>query len=289
VWQRRDGRGWVAAALWAWSPAAILIGSYHGNTDVAVGVLTMLAAHLLARGRPAWAGLALAAAVNVKIVPLLVLPALAAGCRDRRALGPAAAGFAAGMLPFAVAAVIGGGAFVDQVFGYKSVRGEWGLALLLADASRFPRWAESAGAAHGWFVGPGGRWVLLAAMAALAATAWTWRRRWTPYQLAALGLATFLVVTPGFAVQYLAFPLAALAAADLRRGATYAVAAGACALTVYAGYWTGAFPVQSLFLEGMPPPAPLFGLLAWGVLCGFVAHTLLSPGGRAKGAGDRRT
>ncbi|HEX8911621.1 MAG TPA: hypothetical protein VF796_04625, partial [Humisphaera sp.] len=189
----------------------------------------------------------------------------------------AAGGFAAGLLPFAAALVAGGRPFFDGVFGYKGYAGEWGIGLLLDAAARFPRWGNEAAAAHAWFVGSGGRAALLAAVAAVAALAWAFRRRWTPYQVAALVLATFMVVTPGFAVQYLAFPLAAVMAADRGRGVAYGVWAGACCGVVYGGYWTGTYPAQSLFKYGLPPPAPMLGFVAWAVLFGFVARTLLSP------------
>lgn len=281
AWQRRDGHGWAAATLWACSPAAILLGAYHGNTDLAVGILVLLSAHLIVRDRPLAAGLALAAAVNVKIVPLLIVPALAAALPDRRALVRAITGFAIGMTPFIAALVVGGRAFFDGVFGYRAYGGEWGIALLLSNASGFPRWGVAANEALRWYIGPGGRWVMLGALLALAAAAWTFRRRWNAYELAALSMAIFLFAAPGFAVQYVAFPLATMLAVDRWRGSAYGLLAGAFAAIVYCAWWTGTVPIQSLFQNGTPSPAPLVGLLAWGVLGGFIVHTLLNPASRA--------
>jgi hypothetical protein len=277
AWRQRDGRGWVSAALWAWSPAALLLGAYHGNTDLAVGIFVLLSAHLIVRGKPAWAGLALAAAVNTKIVPLLILPALAAALADRRAITRAIVGFALGMLPFVAAAMVGGRAFIDGVFGYRAYGGEWGVALLLGSGSHFPRWGQAMHAALRWYIDAGGRWVMIGLLLTLAGVAWANRRRWNAYELSALGLSLFLLAAPAFAMQYLAFPLAAMCAVDRWRGATYGLVAGAFAAVVYAAWWTGTFPVQSLFKDGSPSPGPLIGLLAWGSLGGFIAHTLLRP------------
>ncbi len=186
-------------------------------------------------------------------------------------------GFAIGMTPFAAALVVGGRPFFDSVFGYRAYAGEWGIAMLLSNASDFPRWGDWADKAFRWYTGSGGRWVMLGALLALAASAWINRRRWNAYELAGMSMALFLFTAPSFAVQYVAFPLAAVLAVDRWRGSAYGLLAGVFAAVVYAAWWTGTFPIQSLFRNGMPTPAPLIGFLAWGMLGGFVAHTLLKP------------
>jgi hypothetical protein len=109
------------------------------------------------------------------------------------------------------------------------------------------------------------------------------RGRWDAYQLGAMAWAAFLLLTPGFGLQYAVFVVPLMLAADLRRGAVYGLVAGLYLLATYAGKWDGRLPLESLFAGGLPNPLPPpIGLVAWALLAGFVAATLAKPGTRAE-------
>ena len=64
-------QAWRAAAVFSTSLVSIVVTGHHGNTDSACAVLTLAAVALIADGRrPFVAGLAFAAALNVKLIPL---------------------------------------------------------------------------------------------------------------------------------------------------------------------------------------------------------------------------
>jgi hypothetical protein len=65
---------WATLLFWA-SPVAIMISGYHGNTDPIFMMLVLLAARQLVWGKPAWqVGALLGLACNVKLVPVVTVP-----------------------------------------------------------------------------------------------------------------------------------------------------------------------------------------------------------------------
>ena len=71
----RFGAKWatLAMVLFAWSPTSILLTGYQCNDDPVYAMLCLLAVYLIEdRGRDFWGGLALAAAINVKLIPVLL-------------------------------------------------------------------------------------------------------------------------------------------------------------------------------------------------------------------------
>ncbi|HLU37739.1 MAG TPA: glycosyltransferase 87 family protein, partial [Planctomycetota bacterium] len=91
------GEAVALAALWRWGgvrlaaiyallPAPILVAAYHGNTDCLYAAFALLAALAWERRRFALAGLALAAALNVKLIPLVLLPLYVIGAPSASAL-----------------------------------------------------------------------------------------------------------------------------------------------------------------------------------------------------------
>jgi hypothetical protein len=97
------------------------------------------------------------------------------------------------------------------------------------------------------------------------------RRRMTATTASACAAATFLVLTPGFGLQYLAFAAPLLFATSLAHGVVYGLTAGAFALINYWLNWPGGFPIDSTGIATPPrAPGPQFGLLAWATLVAFV-------------------
>ncbi len=126
-------RATASGVLVAVSPVLLVISGFHANTDPIFVMFVILAAYLLVDRRvPALAGIALALALGVKIVPVVVLPlfavfALLAGARVLVQLGVAFAALTAVIwLP---ALLTEFSAVVGNVIGYSGIAARpWGVA-----------------------------------------------------------------------------------------------------------------------------------------------------------------
>lgn len=114
-----DGLPRTRLLVYAWSPLAIWEVAGAGHVDAAMAAFVALAVLASRRGREGLAGVALGAAVLVKLLPLAILPALWRR-PDRRMPACFAATVVAGYLPF-----LGAG---RKVFGFlPGYAGEEGL------------------------------------------------------------------------------------------------------------------------------------------------------------------
>ena len=237
ILQPRVGRRW---ALWsavavALSPMLVIISGFHGNNDPIVALFMIASVWLLVdRRRPAWAGFAFSVALSVKIIPFLVLPLLVVvawrlGRRDlvRLVLGgvPVFLAFWVPVLVFA------GRGFVSHVMLYAAsgFPRQWGLY----------QFAHAIGVPQGLldlYAGPGTYAVL-----ALSALVPAWFVRNTPDRApAALGLsiAMFLLLSPGFAMQYFAWGAGAIFLVEFWSALAFTVVGGGVWVTLYA-QWRG--------------------------------------------------
>lgn len=277
IW-RRHGPGtavWVVAAF-AFNLISIAVGAYHCNTDCLLGNLCLASAYAFTRQRWRWAGLLLGAAINVKIVPLMLVPVFAITLPSRRALLEYGLALAAWALPFAPLALFAWPVLKNNVLGYSSMPFQWGPVLFMLESRRtlpaISSWL------HDSYM-PSARFLILGVMF-LIGLLQRWRRTLDPFELGALGFSTLLVLIPGFGIQYLAWPVALMFAASPRWAAGYALVGGTFATLVYYLFWTGTSPWFSHFTLSFPAPTPLIGLLAWAILAGYAAHgfrKLLGP------------
>jgi hypothetical protein len=276
IWSRRRdaAHGWLAAAIYATSPVAILVSAYHCNTDSLYVFFSLLGVYHATRRQMLLAGLALAAAINVKLVPVLLILPLASLCQSRSELRRLVLGLLAGVPPFMPVLVESGRHFVRNALGYTPYSDRWGIPFFLYELHEQ---RPSLRLAHDlmYFYSANGRWLILAAVMLLSFFSWRWRR-WNASQLAAMSMAIFLVMAPGFGVQYTVAVLPPLVAVTLGTGLLYSLLAGLFILLVYGLNWTGGVPLYSLFDSPYPMPGPLFGLLAWWVLLVFVIR-LIQP------------
>jgi hypothetical protein len=268
LWSRRRGElaGWTAAALYAWALTPILVSSYHGNTDSVAAAAWLLSVYLATEhGADFAAGLALAAAINVKLIPLLGVPAAFAYYRSWKRATRFFDGLALGLLPFLPVAVLVGPAFYRNAIAYGSSVDLWGLPGIAVLFSRSPGLPGQLGSALTAFCVSLGKPLIV--FAVLASVAWSrWKSTIDPYALAALAPALFLALTPGFGVQYTQYLCPLLFAASLRDGALYATSSGLFIGLVYIGFWTGTFPWQSFHSSSFPMPAAILGFAAWVLL-----------------------
>jgi tetratricopeptide (TPR) repeat protein len=220
----------------AGSPALVLVSGFHGNTDSIIMCLLLLSVCWTERaGRDVLSGAALGLALCIKIVPLVVVPALLLyrvewGRRLRFVLGAAGVvgvAWVPWMLPDASRALA-------QVFGYRGQYGHWGVswlaAHLLPGAAGLNAVLRSAG------------FPLLAA-GVLALSVRMNRRSERPAAYAQLGVvfAALLAFGSAFGVQYLAWLSPWLVGLPVAAVLLHALAAGAFLLVVY-NYWSGALP-----------------------------------------------
>jgi hypothetical protein len=260
-----ENRTRVALLWFAVSPIAILVSGFHGNTDPIFLFFVLLAIELVeGSDRPAWlAGALLGMAMNIKIVPVLLIPVVAlslSGARRRIefAIGTLAA-FAIGSLPMVLQAP---SLLLSQVFGYRSQSGSWGLSLLalVLQQSSGLSWMAHVYLRHG---------TIAALSLLLTFSCWPAPRRDTLFVHAGLVMFLFVSVIPGFGVQYLVWLVPWVV--GLGSGPTVAYFSSASALLI--GYYStaaGGFPwylANSLARPAWTLPVVLLGLVCWIVVC----------------------
>jgi hypothetical protein len=191
--------------------------------------LLLLALLFLRRQRPGGAGVVFACALAVKVAAVIVAPAilfgmLSSGYRKRFLM----AATATSAVLWAPALVVDARNVVNEVFLYRSFSAIWGLGRFFNAASvdtldrvLVETWAACAIAAViavGYFAartGPLGRERAVSA-----------------------SFLTFLALTPGFGIQYLAWPTVFLVIIAPTIAAVYSGAAGACLYVTYS-WWSG--------------------------------------------------
>lgn len=262
----------LAVAAYAWSLLSILITGYHGNTDSLCALFCLLAAYLIDRRLPLAAGLALAAALNVKLIPLVLVPAYALAWRSWRDRLRFGAGLALAVVPFLQFTACCGGDVYRNALAYNSSVELWGIMLLVELGANNAAFAAPLHRAGELYVA-GGRYVIIGCV--VLASLWSrWKAGWSPYQLGAVCFGIFLVLAPGFGVQYLIYICPLLFAVNLGWAAGYSLLAGTFAGLLYYGFWDHTLPFRSHFSGAFPAPAPLFGLLVWILLLVFVVQQL---------------
>ena len=278
IWRQRIGRpgALVVAALFACSLDAILVSGYHCNTDSVFVMLCLLAVYLMEdRGRALWSGLALGAAINVKIIPVLLLPPMLLSFRRWRDLAGFVAGLAPWVLPFLPPLLWAHKHFAENALSYNSVLDRWGINFFVL----FGRSAFNPRAPGGHFA----IWYYNYARYLIMATVGLWAvvarllGRWGRYELAAVTFAIFLVLTPGFGVQYTVLVGLLLFAVRVDLAAAYALVAGLFLAAVYAAFGIGGVPLYSEWRSLIPPGPAFLGVMTWLLLVYFIVVAWVRP------------
>jgi hypothetical protein len=213
--------------------------------------------------RPGLAGLALAAAINVKIIPALLFLPLLATQRTKRDAGAFALGTACAALPFAVAWMGAGNVFLRNVFAYDSNLELWGLQAVFHGFRVLPGvGADEVASMAAMYQATLGRPILIVGVVLLAVYGY---RRWlSPSRLMAATFCLFLAVTPAFGVQYTVYLVAPLMAVSFAWALRYDLLAGLYILLVYLHFRRGDwFPLRSWHTGDIPAVLAPLGLLAW--------------------------
>jgi hypothetical protein len=237
--QRKTGKpSWWALGLLAASPISFMISGYHGNYDPLIALGLTLAAAACVYQRPALCGVFLGLTCQVKIIPILLAPALFFFWwhrgRNRAALFGAAA--AATVLIGWSGPLIGAPEpFLKHVLAYNSTWGWWGFSYLL-NISGIPAFDEVSSA----FAANPVQGAVINAMKLIViggALLIAWRRRKCEedgiFATIALTWAVFLFFAPGFGVQYLAWVSPFFLRHSERWFAIYTAAASAALFAFY--------------------------------------------------------
>jgi uncharacterized membrane protein len=224
----------IAGVLVACSPVLFVVSGFHGNTDPVFVMFSLLSVYLLVVRRAAlWAGVAFGLAVSIKLVPIVLVPLLLVVLvrLGRRRLAAFATGGAVVFLVLWVPVLVSRWhAFRVQVLGYNGgALRQWGLP-------QFLTWAHLPGA---WLAGPSRFGILL--LSGLAAAAVAWRRPDAVVPAVGLAFVLFLLLSPAFGMQYLAWPLAGAYLIDLGAATAYNAVASAYVLVVY-DHWNHHLP-----------------------------------------------
>lgn len=278
IWRRRIGiaAAMVIAALFACSLDAILVSGFHCNTDPIYVMLCLLAIYLLEdRGRSFWGGFALGAAINVKLIPVLLIPGVLLNCRKRREALQVLLGLGIWVLPFVPILIRIPRQFLTNVLTYNSVLDRWGVDFFLLLGKSGYTGSTPAEHLASWYYFHARYfiWGLVVIWAVLARL----RRRWSLYEVAAVSYSIFLVLAPGFGVQYTVLVGLPLFAIRPAWGTVYGWLAGLFVAAAYFVYWTGTWPAYAHWRTLFPMPAAVLGLMNWFLLLAYIVVAMVTP------------
>ncbi len=261
-------------AIYACLPAAILVSSFHGNTDCLYAAFVLVAAVAFDRKQYFLSGTLWAAALNVKLIPLVLLPLVLIGAPDRKALKALVAGLALGIVPFLPTLLQVPADMWRSMLAYNSIAENWGLLAILNPGVGIANLAGVFVPVRDWYIA-NGRYVILLAITGVALLS-RFRRRMPMTEQAAIGGALFLVLAPGFGLQYVVLVAPVLCLADLAAGVRWGWLSGLFLGLVYWSFMIWWATLRSLHTTLFPGPAAGVGLLAWAVLVHFCAVHLWS-------------
>lgn len=244
------------------SPVTLMISGFHGNTDPVMIGFVLLGVYLFASRAPCWlAGAAIGMAMNFKILPVLLVPAIWFFIRSGRGRLQFAAGataiFAAGSIPF----IYQHPRLVwDHVFGYAPQSGAWGVSrLILAwiPQQNLPAYI--------------GSFKFLALALIVVVSLWMNRGERRPRIELQISLLLFLLLslTPGFGVQYLAWLAPWTALLTFRQALLFHLTGGIF-LFAYYSRAAGSFPwylADSVLHPVWHGSVVYLGLLCWMTVC----------------------
>ena len=222
-----------------------------------------------------WAGVALAASVNVKIVGLLLCPVLFLLCPKpkSKSILNLGAGFCVAMLPFLVAFCIAPEQLFRNVMSYGSEENLWGVTVIsIKLREEMPRLAEIAFQYREW-----GQRVVIWSIILYAFFA---RFKCTPTPIltaATVSMVLFMVATPGWGIQYMVWCVPLLAAVSHKASVSFGLSGGVFVGWVYYSFLAKEFPLLSIHSSLIPDPCWVMGVISWLCLAVWLTHALCLP------------
>jgi hypothetical protein len=258
----RSGTALLTAAF-APAGASIMISGFHVNTDPIMVCAVLLSVYLVQSQRFVWAGTVLGIALSIKPSALLFVPGLIVAAGARRSaeiIGVATLSFFGLSLPFIwhFPFVIG-----TSMLTYAGLYKFWGIPALslLTGSDGVYKWYESFG-----------KFVALGVIGAAAVAVGYRGRRERMLTNCGLSAALFLLFTPGFGFQYLAYLVPWLAVTRRFVAISFHLICGAFMIAAYTWGSRGVpWDLSNFFLTRYMPAHVFFlGLVTW-VLVGLVA------------------
>lgn len=273
IWTLRAGpkEGMLALAAYTFGLTSVLVSAHHGNTDGLCTFLCLLAVYCAERGRHFSTGLAIGAALNVKIIPLLLLPALVLRRRSIAQALRATAGLGPWILPFVVFLRTAPHDAYHHIFGYLSFPNKWGIPFILGQLGELNHIGPVATKIAGAYT-EHSRPVLLGSV--LLVALWGRACRVDLYRVSAAAFGLFLFFAAGFGVQYTIYLAPPLFAISISQGLGYSTIAGIFIALVYIQFWSGKLPADTFFTDYIPLPAAIVGLVVWLVVGGVVVQVV---------------
>jgi glycosyl transferase family 87 len=261
-------RALLVGGVLALNPVLVPVSGFHGNFDTVFCALMVMSLYFMVeRKRPVVGGLLGAAAVGIKLVPIVLVPLIIVSTRKWkdgiRYLSAFLIGSALIWVPALVSQFHG---VVKQVFGYRGLFGSWGVE----------EFATMIGVSHHVLTelrGPLG--FATAAFSAIVGVWLFFRSRVSPYMACGLILALVLLLLPGWSAQYMSWPVALAFFIDLGLGLCYTLAAGAFLFQTYT-VWSNGFPWHEAHAtQVLGKTGIIFGLVAWIVLAFLTINAFL--------------
>jgi hypothetical protein len=269
-----------ALLLFAAAPPLLLLSGFHGN-DQSMLFFVLLLVYLTEKGGRDWlAGIAFGLSMSIKVVPLVLVPAifLYQGEARRRIqfFAAAAAIIAIEWAPFIYQDPR---AIFKNVFLYQSFYGQWGLSTVLMWLSReLPSsgWLNEAFFHH---------WSKLTILSVVALSVWMNRpqRKITLFSQVGIIFMLLLSFDGGFGVQYLAWLTPWVVELGVLPTAIFYFTSSAFLFLVY-NYWSGGMPwylADSIGLGSYAGHVDYFEMLCWSsvVFLLWIAWRRMNTGG----------
>ena len=270
------------AAFLALNPVSILVSGYHCNTDSLYAFLSLLTAYYLASPRRSFfiGGLALGAAINVKLIPVLLIPAGFSLARSWREAAQFLAGLALCVTPFLIL-LQAPQVIVTNMLNYASNIDRWGfqfLSIQLALSEQYYDLGVRMAYQYKWI----GRILILSLVVLTSLFAFFRQskdaRPFVAAERLLLTYTLFLVLAPGFGVQYTTILVPLLAVVSFRLAWLYAAFAGIfIGLVYFMALKHPGLPLLTIFPQGpLLMPGPIFGVVAWLVLIVVTVRLIMS-------------
>jgi len=269
-------RGWLGlggAALFLFSPLAILISSYHGNTDSIIVCLALASVLAADSDRPILAGSLIALACGLKLGAILTVPAVVLTTRPEQRRSSLVAIGAVSAAVWIPGVILSPATFLQRTLGYAPNGGHFGFNVLLNGLVEALPHDQAT-----WWIARALRFafmrssrVLIAVIFVLTFVAYA-RQHLRGPALAAFGNVVFLAFTSGFGTQYLIWPAANGLFLGFGWAAAYHAAAGLFLCLLYRDLSQGSWWYVSFFEN--PPwsvQASAAGILTWMILLAWAS------------------
>jgi hypothetical protein len=250
-------------AIYMFSLLNLLIAGYHGHTDPLVTFFTLSAIWLAYdNSRPFYGGLSLSLALNIKLIPLLILPVLFFGLIHNRQRFSFLLGISLGFIPFLVALYTYGYPFYEKVFGYRSILDYWGIQLFLVlFATNYQNLTDSFMQFSKYYhqYGP----LLIIVIVSLLGLIYRKRTKNNPYVACGLIYSIFAVLASGFGLPYVSLFVPFYIIGRIGKSFRFTLLAGLVIVLTYNTYLVRTWPFQSIHIGSSPKWVVLGMFIVW--------------------------